>query len=193
MSSGINTQNRSNFPCLLFHSKQTNKQREGNTALTIVTLNIQFNTHTHTHTFLPHTVNLYTISNHVRHLTRSCFVWTYLYARVNRDTNINALYTALYSISFFFLSPTSFYLTMVRCRGLFALGHTRDTPQSVGLLWTRDRPVVETWQHTTLTTDIHVSGGIRTRNPSRRAAAAPRLRPLGHWDRLYSIYVHEIG
>jgi hypothetical protein len=26
-------------------------------------------------------------------------------------------------------------------------------------------------------------GGIRTRNPSRRAAADPRLRPLGHWDR----------
>jgi hypothetical protein len=33
-------------------------------------------------------------------------------------------------------------------------------------------------------TNIHVPGGIRTRNPSRRAAADPRLRPLGHWDRL---------
>ena len=26
-------------------------------------------------------------------------------------------------------------------------------------------------------------GEIRTRNLSRRAAAEPRLRPLGHWDR----------
>ena len=32
---------------------------------------------------------------------------------------------------------------------------------------------------TTLTTDIDVSDGIRTRNPSWRAAADPRLRPRG--------------
>ena len=37
-----------------------------------------------------------------------------------------------------------------------------------------------TWhsQHT----DIRAPGGIRTRNPSRRAAAYPRLRPHGYWD-----------
>jgi hypothetical protein len=35
----------------------------------------------------------------------------------------------------------------------------------------------------TLTTDIHASGGIRTHNLSRRAAADLRLRPRGHWDR----------
>jgi hypothetical protein len=33
-------------------------------------------------------------------------------------------------------------------------------------------------------TNIHASGGIRTRNPSKRAAVDPRLRPRGHWDRL---------
>ena len=35
--------------------------------------------------------------------------------------------------------------------------HTLDTPHSVGLLWTSDRPVVETstWQHTALSTDRH--------------------------------------
>ena len=33
-------------------------------------------------------------------------------------------------------------------------------------------------------TDIHVPGGIRTRNPSKRAAAADtRLKPRGHRDR----------
>ena len=34
-------------------------------------------------------------------------------------------------------------------------------------------------------TDIH-SRGIRTRNPSKRAAADPRLRPRGHWDRKFT-------
>jgi hypothetical protein len=62
-----------------------------------------------------------------------------------------------------------------------------DTPHSVGLLWTSDQLVAETstWQHTTLTTDKHPCppGGIRTHNPRRRAAADPRLRARGHWDR----------
>ena len=60
-----------------------------------------------------------------------------------------------------------------------------DTPQSVGHLWTGDQPDAETstWQHTTITTDIHASSRIRTSNPSKRAAVDPRLRPRGHWDR----------
>ena len=37
---------------------------------------------------------------------------------------------------------------------------------------------------TTQQTNIHAPGGIRTRNVSRISAADPRLRPLGHWDRL---------
>ena len=32
-------------------------------------------------------------------------------------------------------------------------------------------------------TDVRVPGGIRTRNHSMRAAADPRLKPRGHWDR----------
>jgi hypothetical protein len=32
-------------------------------------------------------------------------------------------------------------------------------------------------------TDIHAPGGIRTHDPSKRAAADPLLRPDGHWDR----------
>jgi hypothetical protein len=32
-------------------------------------------------------------------------------------------------------------------------------------------------------TNIHASGGIRTRNPSKRSAADPHLRPLGNWNR----------
>jgi len=53
-----------------------------------------------------------------------------------------------------------------------------DASQSLVLLWTSDRPgaETETWQHTTLTGDRHpCTGGIRTRNPSKRAAADPHL------------------
>ena len=48
-----------------------------------------------------------------------------------------------------------------------------DPPKSVGLLWTSDQLVAETstWQCTTLTTDIHSTGEIRTHNLIRRAAA----------------------
>jgi hypothetical protein len=31
-------------------------------------------------------------------------------------------------------------------------------------------------------TDFHAAGGIRTHNPSKRAAADLRLRPRCHWD-----------
>ena len=60
-----------------------------------------------------------------------------------------------------------------------------DIPHSVELLRTSDQPDTETstWQHTSLTTDIHASSAIRTRNPRKRAAADPRLRPRGHWVR----------
>jgi hypothetical protein len=32
-------------------------------------------------------------------------------------------------------------------------------------------------------TNIHAPSGIRTHNPSKRAAADPRFRPRGNWDR----------
>jgi hypothetical protein len=32
-------------------------------------------------------------------------------------------------------------------------------------------------------TDIHAPGGIKTRYPSKRAAADPRLRTRAHWGR----------
>jgi hypothetical protein len=92
-----------------------------------------------------------------------------------------------------FRSPSLFYLPVhSRCTGCFyfhliTLWHT---PQSIGLLWTRDRPVAETstWQHKhSQETDIHVLGGIWTRNPSKHSAADLSLRPRGHWDRLYGV------
>ena len=52
-----------------------------------------------------------------------------------------------------------------------------DTPHSVGLLWTSDRPVAEisTLQHTTLTRDRHPCLR-RDSNPQSRQAS-------GYWDR----------
>ena len=58
--------------------------------------------------------------------------------------------------------------------------------QSAGLLWACDQ--LDKDLHLTAQqsqeTFIHAPGGIRTRNPSKRAAADPRLRPGGHWDLL---------
>ena len=62
---------------------------------------------------------------------------------------------------------------------------------SAGLLWTRDqpaqRPLPNKTQHSQ-EVDIRVPGGIRTHNPSKRAAADPRRKPRGDWIRL-SVYI----
>ena len=65
-----------------------------------------------------------------------------------------------------------------------AHARTHISAHSGGLVWTSDRPVTDTstWQHTTLTRDRHITGGIRTRNPRKRADAHPRLRPCGQLD-----------
>jgi hypothetical protein len=46
--------------------------------------------------------------------------------------------------------------------------------------------------HHSQETDIHASGGIRTLNPSKRAAADVRHRSRGHWDGLHSVVSHLI-
>ena len=65
-----------------------------------------------------------------------------------------------------------------RCRGYCCTIWHSVTHTPVGLVWTRDRSVAETCTlpHTTFTqTDIHIQGGIRTRNPSKRSAADPHI------------------
>jgi len=68
-----------------------------------------------------------------------------------------------------------------------------DAPQSVGLLWTSDQPVAETSENVvSQQTNIHAPGGTRARNLGKRAAADPRLRPRGNWDRFeYTIILHK--
>jgi hypothetical protein len=60
-------------------------------------------------------------------------------------------------------------------------------PHFLVLFLASNQPYTETstCQHTTFTRDkIHATGGIRTRNSSKRAPADTRLRPRGHRDRL---------
>ena len=80
-----------------------------------------------------------------------------------------------------FLNPSrisSFYLTSLGEEGYsFMWSHTVTLSQSGGLLWMRDRAVAETstWKKRhSQQTNIHAHGGIRTRDPSRRAAAHPQ-------------------
>jgi hypothetical protein len=63
-----------------------------------------------------------------------------------------------------------------------------DKPHSVRLLWTSVQLAAEnsTWQYTTL----HALGGIRTRNPSKRAATFPHFRPRGRCHLQHYIYIH---
>jgi len=105
---------------------------------------------------------------------------------------INVRVTSFF-LSFFFLSffviTTSFYLLNLGVEDYcktwsHSVTHTQtDTHTlSLGHLRTSNRPVAEstTRQHTT---DSYASGGIRTRNLSKRTAAHPRVRPRGHQDR----------
>jgi hypothetical protein len=52
----------------------------------------------------------------------------------------------------------------------------------------RCRDLYLTKQHSQ-ETDIHACGGIRTHNPSKQAAADPRLRPHVRWDRTLIIII----
>jgi hypothetical protein len=69
---------------------------------------------------------------------------------------------------------------------IFEALKSRHTSFSKNPLWSSDQPDAETLPDNTQQsqeTDIHVPGGIRTRNPNIRAAAYPRLRPRRHGDR----------
>jgi hypothetical protein len=55
----------------------------------------------------------------------------------------------------------------------------------------RRRDLYVTTQHSQKTA-IHAPGENRTLKPSKRAAADPRLRPRGHWDRRHSHSFHNL-
>ena len=53
------------------------------------------------------------------------------------------------------------------------------------------RPLPDNTQHLQ-ETDIDVFGGIRTHNPSKRAAADRRRRPRGHWGQMTPLYLPKL-
>jgi len=53
---------------------------------------------------------------------------------------------------------------------------------SIRVISPKHRPLPDNTQHSQ-ETEIHAPGGILNHNPSKPAAADPRLRPLGHWNR----------
>ena len=86
----------------------------------------------------------------------------------------------------FLACRTNLYWAMVPPLWSFHDHTPLDTPHSLGLLWTSDRPdaVTSSWQHATLTRDRHPCAH-RDSNPqsSKQAAADSRLWQRGHWDR----------
>jgi hypothetical protein len=103
----------------------------------------------------------------------------------NSDAVSCSYYAALMFVSF--RSRDLFYLLTAGVEVVyFHLITLTHTPQSVGLLWTRDRPVAETstWRHKhSQETNIHAPSEIRTHDPSKRSVADLRRRLRGHWDR----------
>jgi hypothetical protein len=116
------------------------------------------------------------IWNGIKSLTTAKYLWRW---------HVSALHYSFAVLP----SPTYLFTAGVEVV-YFHLITLRHTPESVGLLWMRDRPVAETstWPHKHCTCP---PGGIRTRNLSKRSAADLRLRWRGHWDRPALYYKME--
>jgi hypothetical protein len=67
-----------------------------------------------------------------------------------------------------------------------------DTPHSVGLPWTSDQPDAETTHYAHKKQDIHATGGIQTRNSSKRAPADRATTGAGSRDyRIMKLFVYN--
>jgi hypothetical protein len=99
-------------------------------------------------------------------------------------------------LSFSFHNPTPSTCSVQVKRATVAPDHTKWHTQSIRLLWTGDQPTQRPLPdntHHSQQTDIHASGGIRTRNPRKRTAADPWLRPCSHWLRLCATLLIDIS
>jgi len=99
----------------------------------------------------------------------------------NRDSSISIHIQTTFIIHFrtSFLFPCFGSRWMARDFSLSSLPRSHsDTPNSVRLLWTSDRPVAvtSTWQHTTLTTERH-SWSWRDSNPQSQHVSGGRPTP----------------
>jgi hypothetical protein len=108
--------------------------------------------------------------------------WLYPLTYVNDDVQTDTLWIFI-CLFIYFLASVSL-ITVCAERYCCSWSHSMTHTQLVGLPLTRDRPFAETstWQHTTLTINIHDHGWIWTRNASIPLARERRLRPGGHRD-----------
>jgi len=83
---------------------------------------------------------------------------------------------------FLFLWRNSLHLATVPSLSRLHDHARRTTVGRTPLVSPRHGPIPDNTQNTQ-ETNIHAPDGIRTHNPSKRAAANPRLRSRGHWDR----------
>ena len=83
-------------------------------------------------------------------------------------------------------APSSFTRIFVVFRSHTTTHHSQQN-SSGRVISSSQRPLPDNTQHSRQT-NIHAPGGIRTLDLSRLAAVDLRLRPRGHWDRLY-IYI----
>jgi len=72
-------------------------------------------------------------------------------------------------------------LLTVEASRLYSDTHSR-WDSSGGVVGLSQKPVPDNTQHSQ-ETDVIAPRVIRTRSPTKREAADPRLRPRGHWDR----------
>ena len=103
-------------------------------------------------------------------------VWGFLYKLVRlrqrcgcSSTNWFRLHVCIHTFFFFFGTTAHMPQGVIASPLTKFLDHTHnDAPQSVELLWTRDQLVAETstWQHTTITTDIHAPVGFEPTIPT---------------------------
>jgi hypothetical protein len=98
------------------------------------------------------------------------------------------LTTRLHKFIFFFQPLVDQDLLIIEALRSHSVGHSTLGRTPLEERSARRRDLYLTTHKTQKDTDIHVPGGIRTRNPSKRAAADPRLTPRGLWDRPPSVY-----
>jgi hypothetical protein len=127
-------------------------------------------------------------------ITNKCISWTIMYTELkckvkqwNKSVAVckgkiwhYALISASFACGFTFSCGVSIRFRVMA----YPYGDSRsysDTPHSVGLFWTQ-RSLPDNTQHSK-EQNIHGPAGTRTRNPSKTAAADPRLSLRGHWDR----------
>jgi hypothetical protein len=111
--------------------------------------------------------------------------------RNERTVKRQTVFLVLFVLSSWYHALPSFYRGWTDLLGI-DLPSELSRSQSVGLSWTRDRPLAEisTWQHTTLPRDRHLCCRWDLSPQSLQLVVTDsRLWPRGHWNRPFIFYV----